>query len=131
EIEGKIDREEEIDGEIEIIDIKTSTLPPPSYTENDFFKKGNIQIPLYLWIYWKKSDSIPTGIIWEFSFKEENGISEKEYRQNKFEKYFDKIGNFLIDFAEKLKKRKISFLPSENAECILCPLRGYCKYGKY
>ncbi len=130
EINGKVDREEEKNGEIEIIDIKTSTLSPPSYTEDDFFRKGNVQIPLYLWIYWKKTNSIPLGIIWQLSFKEESEIFEKEYQSSKFEKYFDKIEEFLINFAKSLKERKVSFLPSENVECFGCPLKGYCKYGK-
>jgi len=128
-IKGKIDRIEITPtGEIEIIDIKTGTVSFPSYTEDNFFEKHNIQLPLYIWMMQKKEKkSKIKGIIWNFSFIEEGDI---EKRYPKVFPYLDKIENFLIGTGKNIKEGKISFIPGKDTECFICSIKKYCHYGK-
>jgi hypothetical protein len=138
-LKGKIDRiEKRPDGEINIIDIKTGISAPPSYTENDFFKKCNMQIPLYIWMYSKKFNlKKVNGSIWHFSFKEEeeSGKNEKFYRREKMN-YLERVEDFLEDTAKKILDSDLSVdnlfnSPAEDkSACFSCQYKGVCPYER-
>ncbi|MFN4226557.1 MAG: PD-(D/E)XK nuclease family protein [Candidatus Ratteibacteria bacterium] len=136
-LKGRIDVLAKIEDKITIVDIKTGTSWYCSYTENDFFEKGNIQIPLYVWIYSKQnkiSYKDLQAIVWNFSFvndAEENKIAfNYDFSKPKFN-YMEKIEEYLQDLTEKLIKKKFIFLPKEDkSECFLCDYKELCVYGE-
>jgi len=131
-LKGKIDRIEKApSGELNIIDIKTGTSVPPSYTEDDFFKKFNMQVPLYVWMYGKrlKTDAV-SGSIWRFDFLEEKaGGNEKFYGRKKLG-YLERIEDFLENAAGEYLKGKESFTAENPSACFNCQYKGACPYEK-
>ena len=130
-LKGIIDRIEENENGIYIIDIKTGTSSLPSFTENDFFNKGNIQIPSYMWMYKNKFkiEKEIYGAIWNFSFKEfeSKKMEEKIYEQKRRKiDYFDCIGEFFENIFEKMIKGEIDFQPEENQSCFYCEYKTQC-----
>lgn len=132
-LKGKIDRIEKApSGEINVIDIKTGTSAPPSYTEKDFFGNFNMQIPLYVWMYGKKFNAEEVvGNIWRFDFLEDKktGGNEKFYYGKKLG-YLDKIGDFLEDTAERFVKGQGNFAVENPSSCFYCQYKGVCPYEK-
>ncbi len=130
-LKGIIDRIEENENGIYIIDIKTGTSSLPSFTENDFFNKGNIQIPSYMWMYKNKFkiEKEIYGAIWNFSFKEfeSKKMEEKIYEQKRRKiDYFDCVGEFFENIFEKMIKGEIDFQPEENQSCFYCEYKTQC-----
>lgn len=130
-LKGIIDRVEENENGIYIIDIKTGTSSLPSFTENDFFNKGNIQIPSYMWMYKNKLNPEKEiyGAIWNFSFKEfeSKKVEEKIYEQKRRKiDYFDCVGEFFENIFEKMIKGEIDFQPEENQSCFYCEYKTQC-----
>ena len=130
-LKGVIDRIEENENGIYIIDIKTGTSSLPSFTENDFFNKGNIQIPSYMWMYKNKFkiEKKIYGAIWNFSFKEfeSKKMEEKIYEQKRRKiDYFDCVGEFFENIFEKMIKGEIDFQPEENQSCFYCEYKTQC-----
>ncbi|MDD3726058.1 MAG: PD-(D/E)XK nuclease family protein [Candidatus Ratteibacteria bacterium] len=134
---GKIDRiEMSPSGKTYIVDIKTGTSDPPSYTEKDFFDKFNIQIPLYLWMYCRKNKidrSDIVGNIWRFDFiEEEDGDKnqhEKVYYDEKLN-YLDRIEEFLEETAKKIIRGEYPFVPEDPKSCYFCDYKGMCPYER-
>ncbi len=132
---GKIDRiEETTAGEINVVDIKTSTSEPPSYTEKDFFEKFNMQIPLYIWMYSKTpaaGGKTVSGGIWRFDFMEarEKEKYEKIYGGKKLS-YLGKIEEFISGAAERFVKGKADFTVENPEGCFYCPYGGMCPNEK-
>ncbi|NLG11729.1 MAG: hypothetical protein GX554_01680 [Elusimicrobia bacterium] len=133
-IKGRIDRIERApSGKINIVDIKTGTAQPPSYTELDFFK-GNVQIPLYIWMYSRINNISPNNIqgnIWRFSFKEDNEKSKDDvfYESSKIIKYFDMIEGYLKEITQKLLHEPDVFTP-DKVNCFVCQYKGICPYER-
>ncbi len=130
-LKGVMDRIEEDENGIYIIDIKTGTSSPPSFTENDFFNKGNIQIPSYMWMYINKfnPEKKVYGVIWNFSFKEfENKkVEEKIYEQKKRKiDYLERVEEFFENIFENMIKGEIDFQPEENQSCFYCEYKTQC-----
>jgi len=130
-LKGIIDRIEENENGIYIIDVKTGTSSLPSFTENDFFNRGNIQIPSYMWMYENKfnPEKEVYGAIWNFSFKEsENKKSEEKIYEQKKRKvdYLDLLGEFFENIFENMIKGKIDFQPKENQSCFYCEYKTQC-----
>ncbi len=123
-LKGKIDRIEENNDGLYIIDIKTGTSLPPSYTENDF-EKGNIQIPAYIWMYKNKFNLKKDvyGAIWNFSFKEDaKNKEEKKYNLT----YIDRMDEYFNNIFDEIIKGKINFQPEENPSCFYCEFKTHC-----
>jgi CRISPR/Cas system-associated exonuclease Cas4 (RecB family) len=132
-LKGKIDRIEKDSSEnISIIDIKTGTSAPPSYTEGDFFKKSNIQLPLYIWMYKRKykiEQELISGSIWNFSFKDdEKNKNETIYKSSKF-KYLNNVEKHLEGISKEILKRK-DFVPENPENCFFCNFNDVCPYEK-
>lgn len=132
-LRGKIDRLERApSGEINIVDIKTGTSAPPSYTDKDFFNKFNMQVPLYIWMYGKKfnTDAV-TGNIWRFDFLEDArpGGCEKFYSGNTLQ-YLGRIEEFIESEAEKFVKGQGGFEAKDTVSCFNCQYKGACPYEK-
>ncbi len=132
-LKGKIDRIERTpSGGINVIDIKTGTSAPPSYTEKDFFGNFNMQVPLYVWMYGKNfSVSEVSGSIWRFDFMEDkkSGGNEKSYPGNKLG-YLDRVEEFLESSVEKFLKGRDGFTVDNPAACFYCQYKGACPYEK-
>ncbi len=132
-LKGKIDRVEKLpSGEINIVDIKTGTSEPPSYTENDFFRNFNMQIPLYVWMYERRfSTDRVNGNIWRFDFVEDEkpGGNEKFYDRKKLD-YLEKIDDFLQDTAAGYVRGEEVFIPENPVSCFSCQYKGVCPYEK-
>ncbi|MCX8083143.1 MAG: PD-(D/E)XK nuclease family protein [bacterium] len=133
-LRGRIDRIEKTpDNRLNIIDIKTGTTPPPSYTENNFFNGYNLQIPLYIWMYSKKFNISPediTGNIWRFDFIEKEGKDSDYEKYYKKIDYFEKIEGFLDNVAIKVLEENFSFIPEEPLNCYFCCYKGLCPYER-
>ncbi|MCM8829778.1 MAG: PD-(D/E)XK nuclease family protein, partial [Candidatus Omnitrophica bacterium] len=134
-LKGRIDHLEQTPkGKIIIVDVKTGTSPPATYTENSFFNEYNIQIPLYIWMYSRKFN-IPfeniTGNIWRFDFieKEETKEYERYYEKKKLE-YLDKIEGFLEEIATKILRGEFKFLSERPLNCYFCNYKGLCPYAR-
>ncbi|MGC8977283.1 MAG: PD-(D/E)XK nuclease family protein [Candidatus Ratteibacteria bacterium] len=134
-LKGRIDILAKKNGKTTIIDIKTGTYTDYFYTENDFMKNKNIQLPLYVLIYSKLNNILYqqiNGEIWNFSFieKEENKyIKVFDFSDKKFD-YMNKIDQFLNGISENILKRKFQFIPkTENCE-YGCEYKQLCIYGK-
>ncbi|HOK57193.1 MAG TPA: PD-(D/E)XK nuclease family protein [bacterium] len=136
-IKGRIDILAKMDDKLTIIDIKTGTSWNCSYTENDFFKQCNIQIPLYAWIY-STTNNISykniKGMVCNFSFieneKESEIITIYDFSTKKFN-YIEKISEFLNDIKEEILQDKFSFLKVNNeSECFICNYKELCIYEK-
>ena len=130
-IRGTIDRiERTAEGGINIVDIKTGTSAPPSYTENDF-NNGNMQIPLYMWMYGRISGigrEKLTGNIWRFDFTEDtDGKNEKFYPGKKLN-YLDGVEDVLEETAVTLLEKEINFSAEQAGACYGCPYGGMCPY---
>ncbi len=133
-LKGRIDIIAKIGDKFTIIDLKTGTSWDCSYTENDFFKNGNIQIPLYVWIYSKQNEisyKYLQAMVWKLSFledAEENKIYD--FSKPKFN-YMEKIAKYLNDLTEKILNKNFSFLPKyDKSECFLCDYKELCVYGE-
>lgn len=132
-LNGKIDRIEKLpSGEVAVIDIKTGTSKPPSYTENDFFNNSNLQLPLYIWMYMEnhniRKENISGGI-WSFRFQEEKSEDvEKIYTPKKLS-YLNEIENYLARTAQGVINKK-DFTPGRPADCFFCRYKGMCPYEK-
>lgn len=134
-LEGRIDRIERNEKGIYIIDIKTGTSTLPSFTRHDFFNKGNIQIPVYMWMYRKKfnPDQDVYGAIWNFTFKElDNKKGEEKIYEQKKRKvdYLDELDDYFNHIFGEMLKGNIDFQPEENQFCYLCDYRTQCPNGK-
>ncbi len=132
-LKGKIDRiEKTSSGHLTVIDIKTGTSKPPSYTEKDFFNKANLQLPVYIWMYMKKYSRqlmSMSGSIWRFHFKEEDSSkSEIVYRSSNLT-YLDRLEDYLDQTAQNLMNRT-DFAPEKPEGCFSCPYKGMCPYEK-
>ncbi|HOV22287.1 MAG TPA: PD-(D/E)XK nuclease family protein [bacterium] len=124
-LKGKIDRIEENNDGLYIIDIKTGTSLPPSYTENDFEKNKNIQIPAYIWMFKNKFNLKKDvyGAIWNFSFKEDDkNKEEKKYNLT----YIDRMDEYFNNIFDEIIKGKINFQPEENPSCFYCEFKTQC-----
>ena len=117
-----------------IIDIKTGT-NNPSYTENDFEKKHNMQLPLYVWMYSKLNELDYKEVeaeIWNFSFLEEKEVRKKyNFKDRKKFGYIERIEEFLNEISEKIIKGEFIFT-SGSEECFYCEYKEGCiiKNGK-
>lgn len=134
---GKIDRiEESSSGEINIVDIKTGTSQPPSYTEKSFFKDFYIQVPVYLWMYSKKfgiGRDFILGNIWRFDFVENEERSDNRYEKFYYGKkmdYLERIEEFLEETAARIIRGEYIFIPEEPKSCYFCGYKGMCPYEK-
>ncbi|MCK9265640.1 PD-(D/E)XK nuclease family protein [bacterium] len=132
-LKGKIDRiEKDYSGNISIIDIKTGTSAPPSYTEGDFFKKSNIQLPLYIWMYKRKhkiEQEYISGSIWNFSFKDdEKKKNEIIYASSKF-KYLNIVEDYLEKISKQILERE-DFVAENPENCFFCNFKDVCPYEK-
>jgi len=135
-INGRVDILGEIDKKITIIDLKTGTSWNVTYTDESFFVQGNIQIPLYVWIY-SNSFKIPyeniKAIIWNFSFIDDEKnkiIKEYDFSESKFN-YMERIKEFLENLKEKILSEDISFIPANNkSECFICEYKELCIYAE-
>jgi len=132
-LKGKIDRiEKNPSGDVMIIDIKTGTSKPPSYTEQNFRDNFNLQLPLYIWMYMKKfgmDKGSLSGSIWGFHFIEEDaGKSETVYKPSKLV-YLDRVDDFLETVSKKIMAMK-DFMPGKPGNCFFCPYKGMCPYEK-
>lgn len=137
-LKGKVDIIEKYDErKLAIIDIKTGTSLRPSYTDTDFFKGNNIQLPLYIWVYanqYKFPYENLLGIIWYFNFLEDDKNIEKPYDFTKTGrynyKYLHKIEEYLNQIAERIINEKFSFIP-ENGKCeYFCEYKEGCVYAE-
>lgn len=132
-LKGKIDRiEEKDDGSVCIIDIKTGTSNPPSYTGQDFSTRHNIQLPLYIWMYMKKHSIDPgfvSGSIWSFNFREDPKVkNETFYKPSKLD-YLEGTEDYLVKKAEKILGMA-DFIPDMPEGCFSCQYKGMCPYEK-
>jgi len=130
-LKGIVDRIEENENGIYIIDIKTGTSSLPSFTENDFFNRGNIQIPSYMWMYRNKfnPEKKVYGAIWNFSFKEfENKKMEEKIYEQKERKidYLDLLGEFFESTFKNMIEGEVNFQPEENQSCFYCEYKTQC-----
>ncbi|MCM8802398.1 MAG: PD-(D/E)XK nuclease family protein [Candidatus Omnitrophica bacterium] len=136
-LKGRIDILAKINNKLTIIDLKTSTSWYCSYTEKDFFERGNIQIPLYVWIYSKQnkiSYKDLQAFVWNFSFikkgEEDKIIFNYDFSKPKFN-YMEKIEGYLKDLTKELLEENFSFPPTKDeSECFFCDYKELCVYGE-
>ena len=129
-ITGKTDRIEQIsDEELEVIDFKTGTTKPPSYTEHDFTTRHHLQLPLYIWALEKLTNKVYHGSIWQLSYQEDSGRGEKKYPRKGMLSYLERMEDYLEDIASQLKSGQFPAGPDNRQICQMCSHFAYCRHA--
>ena len=132
-LQGRIDRVEEIDGILKVIDYKTGTLIMPgkikesefNFSRETIFNKiKSFQLPMYVYLYSKRTgvpaEKIQAGIINIRKPREENTLAG-----GNMEIFLDALAFIL----EEITNPDIPFFPDPDRYCEYCPYRLMCSEG--
>ncbi len=139
-LKGKIDRIEERDGLIYIIDYKTgSKTKIPNHSKFDFSQRDkwpitlqSVQLPFYILLYMAENrevsiDNINAGLMCLGTYRiEENFLFEDEWKEYK-SKIFENYKKAIFSLIDEILSPEKDFVPTKDTEnCSYCPFQTMC-----
>jgi ATP-dependent helicase/nuclease subunit B len=132
-LKGRIDRAEEIEGILHVIDYKTGTIVMPAKRQDseielsrDVIKKKirTLQLPIYVYLY-SKANKIPMNKIHAEIFNIRKPREENSLLIENINFFLEALGFILNEIVNP----DISFAPDAGDYCTFCPYRLMCSEG--